>query len=572
MVKLNTILLLLLYILSVFSISHYFVSQTTSTFYLSVGSCFLLALATLIVKYKKHTMRLSLTEILFVGFLLFGMGYGEYMGSLSPEWVISGLSLLLFYMLIARMERNLEWLFVGIVAFGLVEAVYGLGQYMYWFNNNADNFRMSGSFDNPAGFAATLSAVFPFALFLVAKKEAFWRIFGGVTAGLFLLAVALSHSRAGTIAMVVTSGLWLVPIFNLKCLKQWSHSAKVLAGSTIIITILIGLYFLKKESANGRLLIWQCTAKMIADKPLLGHGAGGFQREYMPYQAAYFKNHPDGSFTMLADNVKHPFNEFLKLFVEHGLVGVLFMGVVVYLLIREYHKGRNLEKYYSGLCIIGIALFACFSYPLNYPFIRLMLLFSVAIIMKNEVKVFEIPRQVFFALKPLALITCIGLLTVSCMMLYDEYYWSTIAHRSLAGETKKMIPEYVYLYKTMNRNALFLYNYGAELNFIGESQTSNRILLETARRYNDIDLQLLLADNYQKIRQYKDAEACLLLASNMIPNRFIPLYRLFRLYKETGENKKAKDIAKTIINKQIKIISPEVITIKAEMRKELRIN
>lgn len=570
MSKLNTIILLLFFILSVFSISRFFVSQTTPAFYLSVGGCFLLAIITLMGEYKKQTLHLSLSEILFMGFLLFCFGYGEKIEGLNPEWVISGLALLLFYLLSKRITLNIEWLFIGIVTLGLAQAIYGLGQYMHFYYNYSANFRMSGNFDNPAGFAATLSVAFPFTLFLVAKNKIYWRIFGGVTTTLFIVTVALSHSRAGIFAIIITSGLWLVQVFNLTWVKQCRCSVKALAISIIIFSILTGLYFLKKESADGRLLIWQCTAKMIADKPLFGHGAGGFQRAYMLYQADYFKNHPCSSYTMLADNVKHPFNEFLKLFVEHGLVGVLFLGVVVYLLIREYRAKRNSEKRYIELCVIGIAVFACFSYPLNYPFIRLMLLFSVAIIMKNEVKIFGIPRQVFFSLKPLALITCIGLLTVCCKMFYDEYCWHTIAHRSLAGETKKVMPDYERLYKTMNRNALFLYNYGAELNFIGESQTSNIILLETARRYNDIDLQLLLADNYQKMKKYKEAENCLLLASAMIPNRFIPLYRLVQLYKETGESAKAKDIAKAIINKQIKIMSPGVIMIKAEMEKELK--
>jgi hypothetical protein len=253
---------------------------------------------------------------------------------------------------------------------------------------------------------------------------------------------------------------------------------------------------------------------------------------------------------------------------EQGLVGFLIMGAFVYLLVQEYCKNRSSEKRYPMLCIVGVAVFACFSYPLNYPFVRLILLFSAAIIMKNEAKVLEIPRRVFFVLKPAMLIACISLLTVSCKMFYDEYSWCAIAHRSLAGETQEVIPDYERLYKTMSRNALFLYNYGAELNFIGQNENSNRILYEAAHYYNDSDLQLLLADNYQKMKKYKEAENCLLMASYMVPNRFIPFYRLVQLYKETGENEKAKNVAKTIINKPVKIVSPEISYIKSEMGKE----
>lgn len=155
--------------------------------------------------------------------------------------------------------------------------------------------------------------------------------------------------------------------------------------------------------------------------------------------------------------------------------------------------------------------------------------------MKNEKKGWKAPEWLFSILKPVTLIICIALLSLTRKMFYDEYRWNTIAQRSLAGDTKIVMPDYAQLYKTMNRNGLFLYNYGAELNYIDENVKSNRLLNEASQFMNDNDLQLQLADNYIKLREYKKAESCLLLASDMIPNRFIPLYRLAKLYEETKQ-------------------------------------
>ncbi len=58
---------------------------------------------------------------------------------------------------------------------------------------------------------------------------------------------------------------------------------------------------------------------MIKDKPIVGHGIGAFEAHYMEYQASYFERHPDSKYTMLADNVKHPFNEFLLVGVQLGV-------------------------------------------------------------------------------------------------------------------------------------------------------------------------------------------------------------------------------------------------------------
>jgi O-antigen polymerase len=356
---------------------------------------------------------------------------------------------------------------------------------------------------------------------------------------------------------------------NPTWLNHWSNQTKIVGSAVLIITILVGLYFLKKDSADGRLLIWQCSARMIANKPLLGHGVGGFQREFMLYQADFFRTHPASSYSMRADIVKHPFNEYLLLLVEHGLLGGLVFGLFVYMLIREYRKNKSSEMFYTMLCLSGIGVFACFSYPLVYPFIRLMVVFCAALIMQPETKRWKIPQKLFSIIKPAVLVVSVTLLIHTCNMFYDEYSWNTIAKRSLAGETKKVLPDYARLYKTMNRNGLFLYNYAAELNFIDRNTESNRLFFEASHFMNDIDLQLQMADNYQKMKQYKEAEDCLLLASNMIPNRFIPLYRLAKLYELTKQTYKAKLIAKEILFKPIKIISPEITMIKVEMEELL---
>lgn len=189
--------------------------------------------------------------------------------------------------------------------------------------------------------------------------------------------------------------------------------------------------------------------------------------------------------------------------------------------------------------------------------------------MKHESGVLVIPQQISRFIKPLLVIVCILLLAVTIKMFKDEYRWNIIAQQSLAGETKKVLPEYAKLYKTMNRNGLFLYNYGAELNYIGEWGKSIALLKECANFYNDIDLQLQLADNYVHLKQYREAEKCLLLAHQMIPNRFIPLYRLAILFKEEGKIREANRIALIIVKKPVKVESIDVMTIKEEMKELL---
>jgi O-antigen polymerase len=567
MQKTIIIFLYFLFASSIFLISIHFANPSGQTAYITAGGCCIFAFFAIILKYKQQTFSLSVTEVLLIGFMVFSTVYEAYRGSLNLEWIVKGLSLCLFYVLIRRINLTIELLFKGLVFIGIVQAVYGLGQFLHLFSNvGASSFRINGSFDNPAGFAVSLSVCFPFALFLLHIKEFYWKILGVLATVLFIVMEVLSQSRAGVIAIIVISGIWMVKSLHLKGLNRWSSRTKIVSSAVLIIGILVGLYYLKKDSADGRLLIWQCSARMIVDKPILGHGEGGFQREYMLYQANYFRNHPDSSYAMLADIVKHPFNEFLLLLVENGLVGGLLFGTFIFLLIWENRRNKNLERFYAMLCLVGVSLFACFSYPLSYPFVRLMMVFCAALIMQNEAGKWEMPKGIFSVLKPIVLFVSIALFIVNGKMYQDEYRWNTIAQQSLAGETKKVLPDYARLYKTMNRNGLFLYNYGSELNFIGEWNRSTAILKECANFYNDIDLQLQLADNYTKLRKYRVAEKCLILAHQMIPNRFMPLYHLVLLYKEMGKDAQAYQLAQIIIKKPIKVISFEVLTIQSEMK------
>jgi hypothetical protein len=55
-----------------------------------------------------------------------------------------------------------------------------------------------------------------------------------------------------------------------------NRKLKVILFSAVLL-LFSGLYFLKKDSADGCLLIWCCSLEMIQDKPLSGHGSGGWR-------------------------------------------------------------------------------------------------------------------------------------------------------------------------------------------------------------------------------------------------------------------------------------------------------
>jgi O-antigen ligase len=97
----------------------------------------------------------------------------------------------------------------------------------------------------------------------------------------------------------------------------------------VAIFLSIKLYHFKKDSADGRLLMWTVSLNMIKEKPLTGFVPGGFRKLYPLWQGEYIANRDDSLWTILADDVSSPFNEFLKTGIEQGIIGLLFIAGII---------------------------------------------------------------------------------------------------------------------------------------------------------------------------------------------------------------------------------------------------
>ena len=134
-----------------------------------------------------------------------------------------------------------------------------------------------------------------------------------------------------------------------------------------------------------------------------------------------------------------------------------------------------------------------------------------------------------------------------------------------------VLPEYEKLHKWLGKNGLFLYNHAAELHEAGDFEMSIAVFKRCIRHFNDMDVQMLLADNYKKLGQYTAAEQYLKTAAAMCPARLMPLYELVKLYDATGRRDEALALAKKIIDKDVKIPSFTITTIKNEIRQMIEV-
>lgn len=74
-----------------------------------------------------------------------------------------------------------------------------------------------------------------------------------------------------------------------------------------------------------------------------------------------------------------------------------------------------------------------------------------------------------------------------------------------------------------------------------------------------------LGNVYKAKKNMPSAEKAYLTAIDMVPNRFIERYRLYQLYKEIGDPKKAKKIKEDMLQLPVKIPSEMIENIKTNI-------
>lgn len=132
---------------------------------------------------------------------------------------------------------------------------------------------------------------------------------------------------------------------------------------------------LKPESAKVRLYTWQIDCMAIGEHPLLGVGLGAEMGAFGDAQSEYFRSSVRGlSRQQAADIPQKPFNEFLRMGMACGVLGLLLSIAIFALSLALEIRGRRLWAY--PLVVLGT--FAMFSFPLCQFALSLTLTLALA--------------------------------------------------------------------------------------------------------------------------------------------------------------------------------------------------
>ena len=190
--------------------------------------------------------------------------------------------------------------------------------------------------------------------------------------GTAIVVLPAGMSRSAWIAVVVSCA-WVYALYRLDrkqaATRLRQHKRWYIIGGILGGILLLGgsasLYTLKKDSADGRFLMWKITTKAIQKQPITGTSLGGFPAAYAETQAEYMAS---GKATeqekLVAGCPEYAFNEYLQIGLEQGLVGLaLFIGWLGLL----FYKGIKNKRYACCGGLMSLAIFAFSSYPLQLP-------------------------------------------------------------------------------------------------------------------------------------------------------------------------------------------------------------
>lgn len=252
--------------------------------------------------------------------------------------------------------------------------------------------RITGLMSSVNLYAGMLALVLPWCLCGATVLRGAWRVLAAFVSAAVLAVVFLLQSRAAWLAVLVGGGTAVAVLlarpadFGLSPQARRRLAAACVAALGILAAGIAlapadnpfaqrfrSIFASSTDPAappreGGRLMIWGITARMIADHSLTGVGAGNFTVRLHEYFGD-----DDLDFSNVHTNWVQPHNDFLWVFVEKGVLGILlFAGCFIAAaaaLVRVLRDAADPTDRWLALgAAAGLASYAtlsCFDFPLE---------------------------------------------------------------------------------------------------------------------------------------------------------------------------------------------------------------
>ena len=474
--------------------------------------------------------------------------------------------------------------FAVIIVVGIAEALCGVCQLYGLIESHHPQFKLVGTFYNPGPFSGYLAVILPLSVdfILLHRKTSL----GGKQSCLYyvawiycILAIMLlpaGMSRTAWVAALVSCGwvYWQREI-EYKVVKSYISRRRLKVAITAIIGLClvtglaVGTYWWKKDSADGRLLLWKITGKVMVQHPWAGTGLGGFRSAYADTQMQYFSS---GDATETEQKVagipNFAFNDLMQMGAEQGMVTMIVFASLVGLTIYRGYRNRQIGAVGS---IISLVVFSMASYPLHFPEFwgLLMVLFMIAHYKHSDVSVSCKRTKGVIAFSSILVIACLSCLypALQYYLHYKQWRLAKVLHNN--GQYVQSDKLYQELVEKLWHRPELLSEVALCESKNQQYEKANFLLYRAMTLCTDPEYYYIAAQNEQKLGNYVQAECLLKHIIQVLPSRIYPYYLLAKLYAlpEYRHPDKLEEMKRVVLTKEPKVMSTAIRQMREEVKK-----
>ena len=458
-----------------------------------------------------------------------------------------------------------------LIVAGSVEAVWGLLQIYGYALSNHSFYTLTGSFYNPGPYSGFLALCLPVALHESLRGGLFMKPLAWVALILMLVVFPSGMSRTAWLAALVSSVYVLAMFYRRRLQPYLRKHWKVLVVAGLLLGLLgVEIYYWKKDSADGRMLMWKiASTEMLVKKGVGWNQVAGVYGEAQEHYFALGKGTEHEK--RVADAPQYVFNEYLQISLAWG-----FPAMIMYILI--------LISGFYGLCcnwcwglsgaLFSFAVFSFASYPFQFVEfqIALFLLVSfgwICLIMDNLCH----DRKAEGIVAIMILLVLWGISYEIGREVYDQKKADKQFKRASMlygmGAYEEAVDAYEAHRKEMVGNARNLFEYGHALHRLERHAASSEVLREALKVSSDPMVLNIIGKNCQAMGQYQEAEEWFIRSTNRVPNRTYPYYLLAKLYAEHPKffpREKLEWAVRMVLEKEAKVESTAI----KQMREEVK--
>lgn len=448
----------------------------------------------------------------------------------------------------------------GIILISVINIVYLVAQYLNFIDSGNSFFPLTGANENPNTAAIALTIGIPFIIKkMVERKHVYVMSMLLLLSIVFILTLKCRTALNGLACIIICYSLSL-PKVKLFIKTRIKNKTVMLLLTGMVLALFYISYNWKKDSADGRLFIWQRNCEMIANSPL-GNGYGKYEVEYNLYQSQYFASHKEEYVkSTLTTASGSAYNDFIEHSVQGGILGGFLILLFLLLSVYQAYYDRN---WYYAIALSSVTIMSLsdiISYSISPWIMTIMIIALVA----NSAKEQQIKIEV-------RLICTFVFILMSLLILYRDKQL-VVSQKALKEcqdngcQDMNVISD---LFPAIGTSEAY-WRYRAECNENIDNYKAADSCYSEVRKFTSAPLILFKsAVCKEKLGDKVSALQIMNTAVCMLPRNFSLKYHLMLMYSRMNDMYHARLIAQEIATTPEKIHNETVHFIKEEAEKML---